>query len=840
MTDPRQARIDFDEALLDAKRAAVDGLMRLQSKTAKAMETARAFVDGLQATSFERFPADAATLSALSGQLGRSRLEELALARSFISEVKGEPSTRRLDALHAAVAVAPYEAEIRDVLEAVSVAHRQALADEGALDFTELTLAARALLRDDAQARRDAHQRIGALLVDEFQDTNRVQRELVLLLSEQRTGGPRPISQALDDASAEVLRLPLEPAFLAVVGDQKQSIYEFRGADVAVFEEMAKHVEANGGRRAWLTTTWRSSPNLTQVVNDLTRRVLSTTAFESDRLPFEVVADDRDALTPARKEGPPIALVRLERAVEPKADVETLRALDADAIARHLAAQLASGAVQARQVAMLFQRLTKLEVYRQALVRYGVQHRVLRGRGFFGSREIVDVAYALRLLARPDDNFACAVVLRSPAVCVSDVTLLRLAQADGGLHARTVLNEALPSDVPAEELARLEAFRRVFHGLSRQRERLGVHDVVSVWLESLHVREALAASPFGEQALGNLEALLELTAVRQEAGVEVTAFADELIEASKREPRESPADLIDAVNDDAVTVCTVHQAKGLEWPVVVLPELFSRRPPEREVVRFERNEGLALRPFQLDSDFDAAARQQAIAALRNRRATAENLRLLYVALTRAKDQLVLGLVPPPPASSKAAPTWATVLHHALWNDVAPFEQRVAVEQLPSGELLEAEDDTSPDAEIEALAARALHPPVAVSTEAMVPVTHLNELSICPRRFHFAYQVGLPESAERDEERAQAEVEVRGDDLDVRARGTAAHRLLELTPLDQVGTPKLEARLRELSVREGLPADEQLRAWVHSFWSSEDGRRIAALGPSRVLREVPFV
>src|SRR5262249_44421146 len=141
---------------------------------------------------------------------------------------------------YAAWRVVPFERSIIDLLGELKQRHQTAFEKRGAIDFTELLLRVRDVLRDWPDVRTELQETIGALLVDEFQDTNRLQLEIVTLLAERREGAPRPVSMMLGERSgarsSEDLALPLQSAFLCIVGDRKQSIYEFRGADVSVFE----------------------------------------------------------------------------------------------------------------------------------------------------------------------------------------------------------------------------------------------------------------------------------------------------------------------------------------------------------------------------------------------------------------------------------------------------------------------------------------------------------------------------------------------------------------------------------------------------------------------------
>src|SRR6185295_19138481 len=481
--------------------------------------------------------------------------------------------------------------------------------------FSELLIRARDLLRDHPVVRREVQDRIRALLVDEFQDTNRLQLELVTLLAEHREGGPRDLLSRAQ--SGGFLDLPLEPAFLCAVGDRKQSIYEFRGADVSVFGQLAALIERDGGRRHHLKHNRRSSAALLSFYNRLFRAVLMPALRgeaiqpEDYEVAYDPAADDlephRTSRGPARPSVEVLIYDPAERAVDS-------RAQDAELCARRIRQLLSpksgvkvEGAdgkmrpVVGKDVAILFRRFTYLEAYRQALARVGVAHRVVRGRGFYAAQEVVDLASLLSVIADPSDALSFAAVLRSPLVALSDASLYRLADQCGGrLHLKSVRAVERPALVGfgAGELERLDRFLDLHHRLRSERDRLGLRVLLQVALEETAYRVALAGSPFGEQALANVEKLLELAGRWDATGAgDCQAFAAELLALADAEPAEAQADVMDAGDERAVSLLTIHQAKGLEWPVVVVPDLCAGPMPQTKRVLFDRSMGLGLKPW---------------------------------------------------------------------------------------------------------------------------------------------------------------------------------------------------------------------------------------------------
>ncbi|RKH97415.1 DNA helicase UvrD [Corallococcus sp. AB030] len=794
-----------------------------------------------------------------------------ACLKELLWRVKGKSdgSVRRLEDAYAAWRTAPFEATFRDLLTQVEERHDAELTRRNVFDFTSLLVKARDLLRDHPEFRQQVQERQGALLVDEFQDTNRLQLELVLLLSEKREGGPRELTPDADLVAA----LPLEPAFLCAVGDRKQSIYEFRGADVSVFKVLADKIDAEGGMRGFLQNNYRSLPGVLSFFNRAFAGLL--VAKESTPRPFEVVYEpETDDLSPTRPDlvdGPVV-----ERLTLPEADTAPeLREYEADAVARRLRVMLAPGAPPAvmaedkkglrpargGDVAMLFRTFTHLEEYRQALIRHGVPHRVLRGRGFYGAQEVRDLASLLALLADADDALAFAAVLRSPLVGLSDASLFRLAgDLPLSLGSPRLVDEEVRAAMSAREQSRLARFLELIPVLRRERDRLGVHALLQAALDATGYREALAGSPYAEQASANVEKLLSLAARRDERGTGgCVAFARELRQLADSDPNEAQADLLDEGDPRAVQLLTIHRAKGLEWPVVIVPGMGGRRRTTSARAYFERSFGLALRPWMPDSlDTFTSERFEAVRAELKAREDAEYLRLLYVALTRAKDLLVLSGGEEKRAGTD---TWWHRVDRRL--DADPDLRALAndldVEQLPP-----PADPEPPTAEqleqarirlesaLERMSVEASGAGAEVFTDApaVASVRAVQDFLTCPRRYHQLHRLGLAVGSEPWEAPVRAAplfVEPDGW-LPVERPDQLVTRLLREVDLSLAGADveasERRAHLENLLRSAGRDPDEDdlgdVLATVERFLDTTFARQLAAVPASTIHRGLDFV
>ena len=280
--------------------------------------------------------------------------------------------------------------------------------------------------------------------------------------------------------------------------------------------------------------------------------------------------------------------------------------------------------------------------YSDALARHHVPHRVLRGRGIFASPEVRDVAALLGFLTDPRNPLHLASCLRGPAVGLSDATLVRLALPRGRLDAR-VLSGTLPPEALPGEAERWSRFLSVARRLRGGLDRRSLVDLLEDAWEALGTRTVLAAAPHGEEQLGNLEVVRQLAARWDARGrTDAAAFAQRLLELADRDPRIDVEEIEDARSGPAVQLLTVHAAKGLEWPVVCIADLGASRPPSTGRLLVDPRMGLAFRPtVPWSSDAHPTPRSVALAAVIASRDLAESRRVLYVAMTRARDRLLL-------------------------------------------------------------------------------------------------------------------------------------------------------------------------------------------------------
>jgi len=522
------------------------------------------------------------------------------------------------------------------------------LRSRGIATFDFLLAGAESLLARHPEVRRQVRRRIDQLLVDEFQDTDRTQCEILRWL-------------ALDGPAEE------RPG-LFLVGDPKQSIYGWRNADLRAYDGFVGLVRGAGGEVMSLVENFRSVP----AVLDEVARVIEPVMRERAGVqpPFEpLLPCERRREDPGFRRGGAAGWAPVEHWVSwqrgeergawrtPSVDAAQL---EAAALAMDLRALHAEHGVAWREMAVLLRSLSDLDIYLEELRRARVPFAVGRDKQYYRRREVIEAAALVRCVLDPGDHLALLTVLRSAAVGVPDAALIPLWHRQFPRHMtdlRSPSPEALGKLREAVEGA-ARAVQRGVPGIERVKgwekgllaavEHLAVlrrsfatepADVFVERLRWLSLIEATEAARYlGPYRLANLDRFFrQLLAAIEDGGGDVTAILRAL-RKSVAEAREAEEGRPKDGAEDAVQVLTVHGAKGLDFEHVYLVQLHKQPPPERgtgtEAGRLAG--GFEIRLFGAPSlGFDQ------VAATRREVETAERVRLLYVAMTRAKDRLVL-------------------------------------------------------------------------------------------------------------------------------------------------------------------------------------------------------
>jgi ATP-dependent helicase/nuclease subunit A len=507
----------------------------------------------------------------------------------------------------------------------------------GALDFLDLLLKARDLVKGNTGVRVGFQQRFTHIFVDEFQDTDPLQAEILLLLA------------AEDPAATDWRAVTPVPGRLFIVGDPKQSIYRFRRADVGIYRQVCERLEHCGARRLKLTTSFRSVPQIQACVNAAFARVMT-----GDRATLQA---DYVPLSPHRADlkGRP-AVIAL-----PVPEPYGARSLSAMAVEKSLPD--AVGAlidwivnesgwnVSSRDICILFRRFVSFgvdvtEPYARALEARGIHHVLVGGKSFHDREEVETIRAALAAIEWPDDELSVFATLRGALFAIGDEELLEWKQRFAAFHPfripepfRTPNLEFGDRGVRPPDLAHLAPIAEALEQLQRlhrRRNYIPVAETLQRLLGATRAHVGLVLRSAGEQALANVLHVAELARQYElGGGLSFRGFVDELrLAAENAQAAEAP---ILEEGSDGVRMMTVHKAKGLEFPVVVLADLTCKLAraeagrwldPDANVCALKLG-GWAPIDLLLH-DAEEAARDRA-----------EAERLAYVAATRARDLLVI-------------------------------------------------------------------------------------------------------------------------------------------------------------------------------------------------------
>jgi ATP-dependent helicase/nuclease subunit A len=504
---------------------------------------------------------------------------------------------------------------LQELLEAFDAVYREAKARESGLDFEDLQLFARDLLRENERVRDRTQWRFRSVLVDEFQDTNRLQCELIDLVAARGSPTTRPGD-------------PVDRTDLFFVGDEFQSIYRFRHADVEVFRERRA---ASEGVLA-LTRNYRSRPEILEAVNRL-----FGTEFGSDFEPLVAGARFPEPLF-----GPGVELLVTDKAAYRDSDVHW-RVAETRHVARRVRELVDAGECAPGEVVLLFAAGTDAERYEQALREEGLPTYRAAGRGYFGQQQVADLVAYLRLLQNRYDDEALVTVLASPFVGVSNDALVLLRRAAGRRPLFSGLEKELPPDLGAKDQRLFVAFRQRYERLARVAERAGLERLCEQIVVEHDYDLAVLAQWDGRRRYANLRKLARLARSYESLrGPDIEGFVRFLRDQEAAGAKEVEA-AAEEEGSDAVRLLTVHAAKGLEFKVVVLADAGRVPPsPAADEILCLPDGRFGFRVINPSTGKRAGAfGWEEMRAAEATAEQAENRRLLYVAMTRAIDRLIV-------------------------------------------------------------------------------------------------------------------------------------------------------------------------------------------------------
>lgn len=588
---------------------------------------------------------------------------------------------------------------------------------KGILTFDDLEYVTYRLLKDNEQICKRYSSSFTHIMIDEFQDTNGLQKNIAYLLA------------GSDDKV-------LKNQKLFIVGDDKQSIYRFRGADVGVFAKVRNDIKNLAGEEIQLLDNFRSVEGILSVCNDLFVDLMQTR--QAKGVVFEALKPNKQDIVE------PVGITLLEKEENPHLQ-------EAKTIAKQLKQLVVENGYSYADMAILLRTKTHLESYIEALEEVAIPYNVLDGQGFFSVPEILDMLNLLRFLENESKDIALLGVLRSPLFALDDQTITVIALQDSSKTLWQNLFTQLPDYISNEQKDFVVRAQSMLGELLYFAKVVSLGPLLRIIIEKLKIMPLLLSYSDGAQKYANMEKLVDIVfAFEQETGGGLLDFlrhVDNLLHVEARESMEQ----IENEQSDAVKILTIHKSKGLQFKVVVIPNLDASFYNDKDTIFYVKERGLGIKLLDNDGNFKPTSLFRQLKEEDNAYNIEEMKRLLYVAMTRAEEKLILSAS----GEQKNSENWLNWFLKSFNEEEDYFVGNSSkIRKINYQEVVLSEDvfvKTGNKLMTDRLFAQ-LQEQIAPLVEKkegsqfVLSATALQEYKNCPRRFFYKYIVDMPEFA----------------------------------------------------------------------------------------------
>ncbi|MBI2608649.1 MAG: UvrD-helicase domain-containing protein [Deltaproteobacteria bacterium] len=503
----------------------------------------------------------------------------------------------------------------KQVFEMFSAIYQDLKTEKGVLDFEDLLEKARNLLRDQKNILKEYQSQLKLMMVDEFQDTDELQKEIVELL----VGGT--------------------PIHLFVVGDPKQSIYRFRGAQVEVFSNMRDSILKNGGAEYFLQDNYRSGSHIIRFINSLFGKVFANTS-----IPYVELINNTDV-----NDG--IHLIEIHGSKETHLE---LRQKEAHVLS-HKIIDLHHKGVPYKDMAFLFRAMTHADLYLQTFHEYNIPAFLVDDSQFFENREIQDLCCFLQAIFDPKNEIALAAILRGPFFSLSDEVLYWMHREGGSLNQGLEKPHLLLSLKDSDHKI-LQKARKLILYLRQFKDRYSVSEMLKIIRHETPFDFVTHYNHDAVQRKERLERFLHF--VNSHSHLTLSQFLN-TVETLKEygfrlSTTEEELKLL-----DGVCLMSVHKSKGLEFPAVFLPDIGYRAYNQTALFLKSQGVGLSLRDSALQ--WKETYWKKVLKKWEEQKEEEESKRLFYVAVTRAQKYLTLS------ATKEGKGSWLSFLKSSKLN-----------------------------------------------------------------------------------------------------------------------------------------------------------------------------
>ncbi len=728
---------------------------------------------------------------------------------------------------------APVKKEYRRIVTQFKAMYEGEKRSRASYDFEDLLTKTYELLSGTTVEKKAVRERyrnhFSCILVDEYQDTSHLQDKLIVLLKKENN--------------------------LFMVGDSQQSIYGFRFADPEIFRKRVLN-GSNGGRHIRLSENYRSRAEILTFINALFQKLSINAAFH----PLEA-----KKLFPVKKTAA-VQLLCVLRQKDEGEDMDSARVIEARSIARTIDEIVRSAVIvqdkngkihpiEYRDIAILFRGLNKSYLYENELTNRAVPYTLSRGGGFYEKPEILDFINFLRLIDNPYLDIALAGVLRSPIVHISDDALYWLAlTAKNDDHDRPlwngVMNYKIISELSSNDRQKLAGFMAILEDLRKKKDNIRLSEILETILERSYYDAKVLTRAGGKQKLANVLKLIAIARSMEEKDIvgvrDFIHYAESLAEneISEGEAR------ITSGSENAVVLSTIHAAKGLEFPYVIIADMggqSAKRSKENFAVSHEIGLGLKQKFPKTQKYLQDFTFKQVDQVLKEKDAQEEE-RLIYVAMTRAQEHLILSgslTINSESASYKESSSWMSRIAYCLeWDPLKQEVRNLDFGGVPI-EILKIEDKESAEvlskkpelptaaflADQQILGIRQRLKPIDKGYEETEDHTVTDLLLASWPNIKTAEAFSVEK--DKDNEQELWEIESPRNEY-----GTIFHRVMEYilsNGLKKTARPDIPpSMIRTLNLNE----QKELKESILKFWHSPLGR--LAKGAKKCYSELPFI
>ncbi len=507
---------------------------------------------------------------------------------------------------------------LRDFLITFDIAYSERKRTESLIDFTDLEIKTIELLKNKKQIANEIKQKFRYILVDEFQDISRLQKIIIDLIKSKDN--------------------------LFIVGDEKQSIYGFRDAEVEIFQDIQK--DSDRESLINLNENFRSRPQVLDLVNHIFDRLWTDDSIgqqlkagaefsEKPAPSIEIIVAEGNDKTEARK----WESVEIAKRIKEIVDRGEIRITNKREQERN---------IFYKDIAILFRSTTDIKLYEHSLSHLDVPYYVVSGRGFFNTTEITDLINFLKVIESPSDEINLAAVLKSPFVGIDDDALFRLADhAHNSNNGNRSLIQALDEvssikEIEPQSRNRIIQFRQFLDEVQGIKPRTSLWNLISFILKKTEFQSKMLLFSNGKKRYANLLKIVELC--KNQEDFEPLTLRDfiEIVEGYKfREIRESEAP-VESEEDDVVKLITTHSAKGLEFPVVIIADVDRDNIRPSDYFVYSTDHGISFKILNPSTnEEERPLSYERINDESKEKELRESRRLLFVAMTRAQEHLII-------------------------------------------------------------------------------------------------------------------------------------------------------------------------------------------------------